>query len=83
METWNSSDARRHFGALLRAVLLGAPQKIRCRGKGSVVILSEQDWSYLKEEVSKLGDPLASSPLQPDDLPQREEARVFKRNLFD
>ena len=46
---WNLETAKSRFSALVADALAGRPQHVSRRGKPAVVILSEADYSALKE----------------------------------
>lgn len=73
---WNLETAKSRFSALVQDALAGRPQHVLRRGKPAVVILSEADYSALKEaarrERGRFADHLLAFPAEA--LP-RAEAR--------
>jgi antitoxin Phd len=70
MRNWLVKDARAHFSDVIDAAMKGEPQRVTRRGKGAVVVVSEEQWrkaSPAKPEMN-LGEYLATYPLSPDDI---------------
>ena len=44
MRNWLVKDARAHFSDVIDAAMKGEPQRVTRRGKGAVVVVSEEQW---------------------------------------
>jgi prevent-host-death family protein len=54
MRSWLVKDARAHFSDVIDGALRGEPQRVSRRGKGAVVVVSEEEWARLAKPAPKL-----------------------------
>ena len=83
MRTWQVREARRQFRQLFDDAVEKGPQRVSRRGKGAVIVLSEEEWRRLSEAVPSFGELLASCPVEPEDLRSRRQARALRQRLFE
>jgi prevent-host-death family protein len=81
MRSWLVRDARAHLSEVIDAALKGEPQRVTRRGKGAVVVVSEDEWHRASKPQPKMtfGEFLATFPLSPEEwaevAPQRHRPR--------
>lgn len=81
MRSWLVKDARAHLSDLMDAALKGEPQRVSRRGKGAVVVVSEEEWRRVAKPEPKMtfGELLATFPLTPEEwaevAPERHRPR--------
>jgi antitoxin Phd len=70
MRSWLVKDARAHFSDVIDGALGGEPQRVTRRGKGAVVVVSEDQWrrATTKRSGMSLGEYLATYPLARQDI---------------
>ena len=51
--SWRLQDAKAQFSAVVEGALCGVPQHITRRGKQAVVLLSEQDFAALQNQLGE------------------------------
>lgn len=70
MRDWLAKDARAHLSDVLDGALKGEPQRVTRRGKGAVVMVSEDQWrrATTKRSSVTLGEYLATYPLSARDI---------------
>ncbi len=49
MTDWSFQEAKKYFGALVKAASRGKPQHVTCHGKPAVVIISVEEYARLQE----------------------------------
>ena len=81
MRTWQLQEARGRFKDLFDHALRG-PQRVTRHGKNSVVVVSENEWKRVTENIPSFGKLLAEFPATRDDLPRRRSARVIRSRAF-
>ena len=64
MRSWLVRDARAHLSEVIDAALKGEPQRVTRRGKGAVVVVSEEEWKRAAKPAPKMtfGEFLATFP---------------------
>jgi antitoxin Phd len=84
MRNWLAKDARAHFSDVMDEALKGEPQRVTRRGKGAVVMISEEQWRNTKDKKSALtlGEYLATYPLSRQDLDLTGARRRERPNPF-
>ena len=81
MRNWLAKDARAHLSDVIDRALAGEPQRVTRRGKGAVVVVSEDEWRKVAKPSPEMsfGDLLASFPLGAEEwdavAPRRRPAR--------
>lgn len=78
MRTWQVQEARRQFRQLFDDAIEKGPQRISRQGKRAVVVVSEDEWNRLSDAIPSFGELLAACPIEPENLPKRRPARVFR-----
>ena len=70
MRNWLAKDARAHLSDVIDQALKGKPQRVTRRGKGAVVVVSEEQWrsATSKQPGMTLGEYLATYPLSRKDI---------------
>jgi antitoxin Phd len=70
MRSWLAKDARAHLSDVIDEALKGKPQRVTRRGKGAVVVVSEEQWrrATSKQPDMTLGEYLATYPLSRQDV---------------
>jgi antitoxin Phd len=70
MRNWLVKDARAHFSDVIDGALGGEPQRVTRRGKGAVVVISEDQWrrASAKRSGMSLGEYLSTYPLSDQDI---------------
>jgi antitoxin Phd len=70
MRNWLAKDARAHLSDVIDEALKGEPQRVTRRGKGAVVVVSEEQWrrANSKQSGMTLGEYLATYPLSRKDI---------------
>lgn len=81
MRTWQLQEARGRFKDLFDQALR-RPQRVTRHGKSSVVVIAEEEWKRVTENVPSFGKLLAQCPLVADELPPRRTARAIRRGTF-
>ena len=80
--TWQVYDAKARFSEFLDATLKQGPQIITKRGVEAAVLISIDEWKYLRERARQsIPDPLLD-PNAPHDIPIAPR-RGFKLRPFD
>jgi antitoxin Phd len=81
MRSWLVKDARAHFSDVIDGALRGEPQRVSRRGKGAVVVVSEEEWARLAKPAPKmtLGEYLATFPLTAEEWQEIAPARHRQR----
>ena len=65
-------DAKSRLSAVIDAAVRGEPAIITRRGKRQAVVLSFKEWERLSQ-VPSFGRLLMSAPIDPSDLPERDQ----------
>jgi prevent-host-death family protein len=74
-------EAKATLSAVVEAAENGEPTMITKHGRPAAVIVSHGEWAKLKTRVPSFADLLlAVPPLDPEDLPKRQQARVVRKN---
>jgi len=76
--TWSLQDAKSHFSEVFERVLSDSPQEVTRRGKESIVLVSQAEYSRLIGVKQSFCDFLLSVPKT--EL-QIERNREFARNI--
>lgn len=71
MRSFQLRDAKATLSSLVDQALQGEPSVITRRGKPAAVVVGFEDWQRLSS-VPSFGRLLASAPIDPDDLPERD-----------
>jgi antitoxin Phd len=80
-DSWSVQDARARFGDVIDAALRGQPQRVTRRGKETVVVVSEADWTRTAPSKPRMsfGEFLTTFPLTSEEwaevAPQRHPHR--------
>jgi antitoxin Phd len=72
VRTLQLKDAKATLSALVDQAVQGEPSVITRRGKPVAVVLGFEDWLRLSN-VPSFGRLLMSAPIEPDDIPARDE----------
>ncbi len=81
IESWPISAARANIGGLFDAAIKSGPQKVTRRNSDAVVVISEQEFLRLRNSRPSFADYLLNCPLNPDDLPKRQPARILQNKV--
>jgi prevent-host-death family protein len=74
-------EAKATLSAVVEAAENGEPTTITKHGRPAAVIVSHGEWTRLKARVPSFADLLlAIPPLDPEDLPKRQPARVVRKS---
>jgi prevent-host-death family protein len=74
-------EAKATLSAVVEAAENGEPTTITKHGRPAAVIVSHGEWTKLKTRVPSFADLLLSvPPLDPEDLPKRQAARVIRKS---
>jgi prevent-host-death family protein len=73
-------DAKAKFSAVVDQAMRGKPSVITRHGKPEAVVLGFGDWVRLSR-VPSFGRLLVSAPLEPGDLPERDQAPLRDSGL--
>ena len=85
LRRWLVKDARARFSDVMDGALAGEPQRVTRRGKGAVVVVSEEDWRRLAKPKTTmtLGEYLTTFPLSAEEWDEIAPKRHFpRRNPF-
>jgi PHD/YefM family antitoxin component YafN of YafNO toxin-antitoxin module len=82
MRSWSITEARAKISDVFDAALTEGPQKIERRDSEPVVIVAESDWNRLVTEYQTVADLILIAPIEEEDMPVRQPARVITRELF-
>ncbi len=80
MRTFQLKDAKATLSALVDHAVQGEPSVITRRGKPAAVVLGFADWQRLSN-IPSFGRLLASAPLDPEDIPERDQVPLTAANL--
>jgi antitoxin Phd len=74
-------EAKATLSAVVEAAENGEPTTITKHGRPAAVIVSHGEWTKLSARVPLFADLLlAIPPLDQDDLPKRQQARVVRKS---
>jgi antitoxin Phd len=73
-------DAKARLSALVDQAIRGEPSVITRHGKPEAVVLGFADWERLSN-IPSFGRLLMSTPLEPNDLPQRDQTPMRDTDL--
>jgi prevent-host-death family protein len=73
-------DAKARLSAVVDEAVRGSPSVITRHGKPEAVVLGFADWERLSN-VPSFGRLLASAPVQPNDLPERDQTPMRDADL--
>lgn len=79
MKSWSISEARTNIAEVFDSALTDGPQRIERRDRRSVVMVSEAMWRRLEADYPSFADIVLDAPLEVDDLPPRQPARILSR----
>jgi antitoxin Phd len=80
MRTFQLKDAKATLSALVDNAVQGEPSVITRRGKPAAVVLGFADWQRLSN-IPSFGRLLASAPVAPEDLPERDRTPLQAAEL--
>ncbi len=83
MRTWTSREARHRLGTLMDTVKREGPQRVRGRADSTFILLEEEQFKALLNQVPGLGELISSSPLDLDDISARLPAKVYRDDPFE
>jgi hypothetical protein len=76
VRSWSIAEARANM-ADLSVSALSRPQKIEQRDGESVIVVAESVWNRLVVEYQTFSHLVPNAPIEDEDLPQRQLARVI------
>jgi antitoxin Phd len=79
VRSWSITEARANISEVFDAAL-SDPQKIERRDSEAVVVVAESVWNRLMVEYPTFADLVLNAPIDDEDLPQRQPARVISEN---
>jgi prevent-host-death family protein len=79
VKSWSITEARTNIAEVFDSALTDGPQRIERRDRQSVVMVSEAMWRQLEADYPSFADIVLDAPVDPDDLPQRQPARIVSR----
>lgn len=78
MRSWSISEARARIADVADAALSEGPQRIERRDREPVIVVAASTWDKLTKEYSSFADIVLGAPIEEEDLPTRQPARVSK-----